>query len=136
MNRVSRAGIRSDGADVVGNAGSASSSTRLAPSSRARTGRLVTSTQFAPSVLYALPDGVTNSMWLRPYLGAGPRVYRANLETRLGYEAFGGAEATLAAMPQVTHSAPTWAIDWSRPSINGFEPRRIGFSLSGHWSVK
>jgi hypothetical protein len=25
---------------------------------------------------------------------------------------------------------------WSRPSIDGFQPRQIGFSLSGHWYVK
>ena len=98
-------------------------------------GRLVTSTQFAPSVLYALPDSVTNSMWLRPYLGAGPRVYRSSLETGLGFEAFGGAEATLAAMPQLTLSADV-GYRLARPSFNGFEPQRIGFSLSAHWYVK
>jgi hypothetical protein len=98
-------------------------------------GRLVTSTQFAPSLLYSLPDGVTNSLWLRPYLGAGPRFYRANLETRLGYEAFGGAEATLAAMPQFALSADM-GYRWSRSSINDFKPRQIAFSLSGHWYVK
>lgn len=98
-------------------------------------GQSVTSTQFAPSVLYSLPDGLISSVWLRPYLGAGPRFYRANLETQLGYEAFGGAEATLAAMPQFALSADM-GYRWSRPSFNGFEPRRIGFSLSGHWYVK
>jgi hypothetical protein len=98
-------------------------------------GRLMTSTQFGPSILYSLPEGVTTSLWLRPYLGAGPRVYRANLETRLGYETFGGAEVTLAAMPQFALSADM-GYRWLRPSINGFEPRQIGFSLSGHWYVK
>jgi hypothetical protein len=98
-------------------------------------GRLVTSTQLAPSVLYSLPDSVTKSMWLRPYLGAGPRIYRTNLETGFGSEAFGGAEATLAAMPQLTLSADI-GYRWARPSFNGFEPQRIGFSLSGHWYVK
>lgn len=98
-------------------------------------GQRATSTQFAPSVLYSLPDGVTNSVWLRPYVGAGPRLYRANVENGLGYEAFGGAEATLAAMPQFALSADI-GYRWSRPSLNGFEPRRIGFSLSAHWYVK
>jgi hypothetical protein len=98
-------------------------------------GRLMTSIQFAPSVLYSLPEGVTTSVWLRPYLGAGPRFYRANLETRLGYEAFGGAEATFSAMPQFALSADM-GYRWSRPSINGFQPRQIGFSLSGHWYVR
>ena len=98
-------------------------------------GQSMTATQFAPSVLYSLQDGVNNSMWLRPYAGAGPRIYHANLETGLGYEAFGGAEATLAAMPQFSLSADV-GYRWSRPSINGVEPRQIGFSLSGHWYVK
>lgn len=98
-------------------------------------GRFATSTQFAPSILYSMPDGVTNGLWLRPYLGAGPRLYRANQETRVGYEAFGGTEATLAAMPQFALSADM-GYRWSRPSINGFEPRQIGYSLSVHWYVK
>lgn len=98
-------------------------------------GQSVTSTQFAPSVLYSLPDGLISSVWLRPYLGAGPRFYRANLETQLGYEAFGGAEATFAAMPQLALSADM-GYRWSRPSFNGFQPRQLGFSLAGHWYVK
>ena len=98
-------------------------------------GQLVPSTQLAPSVLYALLDSVTNSVWLRPYIGVGPRFYRANLQNGFGYEAFGGAEATLAAMPQFALSADV-GYRWSRPSLNGFEPRQIGFSLSAHWYMK
>lgn len=98
-------------------------------------GQSIPATQFAPSILYSLPDGVTNSVWLRPYVGAGPRLYRANLETGLGYEAFGGVEATLAPMPQFAISADL-GYRWSRPSLTGFQPRQIGFSLSGHWYVK
>ena len=98
-------------------------------------GRSLESTQFAPSVLYSLPEAVTDSLWLRPYAGAGPRLYRANLETRLGYEAFGGVEVTLAALPQFTLSGD-FGSRWSRPSFGGFEPRRTGFLLSGHWYVK
>ena len=98
-------------------------------------GQSIPATQIAPSILYSLPDGVTNSVWFRPYVGGGPRLYRANLETGLGYEAFGGAEATLASMPQFAISADV-GYRWSRPSLSGFQPRQIGFSLSGHWYVK
>ena len=98
-------------------------------------GQSIPATQIAPSVLYSLPDAVTNSMWLRPYVGGGPRVYHANQETGLGYEAFGGAETTLAAMPQFSLSADV-GYRWSRPSISGAEPRQVGFSLSGHWYLK
>ena len=105
------------------------------PQIQSADGQSIPATQLAPSVLYSLPDGVTNSMWFRPYVGAGPRLYRANLETGLGYEAFGGAEATLASMPQFAISADV-GYRWSRPSLSGFQPRQIGFSLSGHWYVK
>ena len=83
-------------------------------------GRLMTSTQLAPSALYALPDAVTNAVWLRPYVGGGPRFYRANMRTALGYETFGGAEATLAAIPQFALSFDM-GYRWVRPSFDGFD---------------
>lgn len=98
-------------------------------------GRSLSSTQFAPTALFWLKDGVTNSLWLRPYIGAGPRFYHSNLETRSGFEALGGAEATLSAMPQFAISAEL-GYRWLRPSFDGFEPRQFGFSLSGHWYLK
>src|SRR5207253_2911213 len=33
--------------------------------------------QFAPSVLYALPNAVSDYFWLRPYLGAGATIERS-----------------------------------------------------------
>ena len=98
-------------------------------------GLSVSSTQYAPSALFWLKDGVTNALWLRPYLGAGPRFYHSNLETHTGLEALGGAEATFSALPQLSISAEL-GYRWLRPSFNGFEPRQVGFSLSGHWYVK
>ena len=98
-------------------------------------GQLIPSTQFAPSVLYSLPEAVSDSMWMRPYVGTGPRFYRANLETRRGYEAFGGVEATIAAMPQFALSGEM-GYRWSRPSLGDFMPRQIAFSVSGHWYVR
>jgi hypothetical protein len=98
-------------------------------------GQLIPSTQVAPSAMYALPDGVTDSVWVRPYVGTGPRFYRANLETRFGYETFGGVEVTFAAMPQFTWSADM-GYRWRRPSLGDFTPQQTAFSLSGHWYVK
>ena len=98
-------------------------------------GQLVTGTQFAPSVLYSLPDAVSTVAWLRPYAGAGPRVYRLNQGNGFGYEGFGGAEATFAAMPQFSLSAE-FAYRWARPTIADFSPKQAGFSLAGHWYVK
>jgi len=98
-------------------------------------GQLIPSTQFAPSAMYALPEGVTDSVWVRPYIGTGPRFYRAHLETRLGYETFGGAEVTFAAMPQFALSADM-GYRWRRPSLGDFTPQQTAFSLLGHWYVK
>jgi hypothetical protein len=98
-------------------------------------GQLIPSTQFAPSAMYALPEAVTASVWVRPYLGTGPRFYRSNLETRVGYETFGGAEITLAAMPQFALSADM-GYRWRRPSLGDFMPQQTAFSLSGHWYLK
>jgi len=107
----------------------------------------LSSIQFAPSVLYSLPDGVTNSLWVRPYLGAGGSLYRATLsggtsglgesvtDRGLGFQAFGGGETTFSGVPQFALSADI-GYRWSRTSFAGFEPGKIGFSLSGHWYVK
>ena len=103
--------------------------------------------QFAPSVLYSLPDAVTNSLWVRPYVGAGGSLYRATLsggtsglgesvtDKGLGFQAFGGGETTFSVAPQFALSADI-GYRWSRTAVAGFEPGRIGFSLSAHWYVK
>lgn len=98
-------------------------------------GQEVSSTSFAPSMLYSLPGAVTNSVWLRPYVGGGPRAYRFNANNRLSYEAFGGAEATLAAFPQLSLSADV-THRWRRPSFDGFEPQRFAVAVSAHWYVR
>jgi hypothetical protein len=38
-------------------------------------------------------------------------------------------------MPQFSISAEL-GYRWLRPSFDGFEPRQLGFSLSGHWYVR
>ena len=107
----------------------------------------LTSVQFAPSVLYALPDGVTDYVWVRPYAGAGPRFVRQSLrtaaqpegafaaETRLGFQLFGGAEVTFASLPGLAVSAGLHYGWLSNPSA-GFELGGLGASASAHWYVK
>jgi hypothetical protein len=95
----------------------------------------MTSIDFSPSVLYSLPDGMTGSFWLRPYLGAGPSWYRASTEKGLAYQVFGGGETTFSGAPRFVLSADI-GYQWSRMSVVGFEPNKIAFSLSGHWYVK
>ena len=106
-----------------------------------------TSLQFAPSVLYALPDGATDSLWVRPYVGAGSSFYRATLNSGtsspdplpvnkgMAYRAFGGVEATFAGAPQFALSVDV-GHSWRQTSFAGSAPDRIGLSLSGHWYVK
>jgi hypothetical protein len=107
----------------------------------------ITSIQFAPSVLYSLPDSVTAGLWLRPYAGGGASLYRATVndpavlvadivtEKGLGFQTFGGVEATFAGMPRFAVSADI-GYRWSQTTLGGLEPSKVGFALSGHWYVK
>jgi hypothetical protein len=108
----------------------------------------VTSLQFAPSAVYSLPGAVTNTVWLRPYVGGGGIVYRtsfnsalANVESAgsekgLGFQSFGGAETTFAGAPQFAVSAEVGYRWWQQISTVGVTPSKLGISLSGHWYVK
>lgn len=118
---------------------------RYAPASPVALQHL-TSVQFAPSLLYSLPDKLTDYVWLRPYLGAGVTVYRSTLsggtpvrdavtDSRLGRQLFGGAEVAFAAVPRFTLSAD-YGYRWRQTPFDGFELGGRGLSVSGHWYVK
>ena len=103
--------------------------------------------QFAPSLLYSLPDRVGDYVWVRPYLGVGPRFLRQTMrlgvppgdnavsQNRLGFQAFGGAELTFASLPSFALSAGLH-YGWVRNPTAGFELGGAGVSVSGHWYVK
>jgi hypothetical protein len=105
------------------------------------------STEFAPSVIYALPDYVGANVWLRPYFGGGggltrsrlgrstPEVTAAVSESSYGLRAFGGAEVTIPGAPRFAVSADV-GYQWSQQPFPGFDLGGVGFSLSGHWYVK
>jgi hypothetical protein len=105
------------------------------------------STQFAPSLIYALPDYVGDNVWLRPYLGGGGALTRSTLgsttpqvmatvsDSSFGFRAFGGAEVTIPGAPRFAVSADA-GYQWSPQPFAGFELGGLGFSLSGHWYVK
>jgi hypothetical protein len=99
----------------------------------------LTSVQLAPSLLVAPPDRVTDSFWLRPYIGAGPTLQRETLDivsdSRLGFQAFGGGEVTLPSMPRLALSADV-RYRWLDTPFAGVERRRLGLSVSGHWYFK
>ena len=52
---------------------------RPKPATRLPTSDFATSFQVAPSFLYALPDKLTDYVWMRPYVGAGMIAYRSTL---------------------------------------------------------
>jgi hypothetical protein len=104
------------------------------------------SLQFAPSVLYALPDRITDYLWLRPYLGSGVQFNHSTLRSatpglesassnKVGFQAFGGGEFTFAAVPQLALSADLTYRSIETP-FAGFEPNRFGFAIAAHWYLK
>jgi Bacterial SH3 domain len=105
------------------------------------------STQFAPSVVYAIADHVSDSIWLRPYVGGGGAFVKSTLksgtpevttpvsDSRFTVRTFGGVEVTLPNVPRFAVSADL-GYDWSKQPFPGFELGGLGFSVSGHWYVK
>jgi opacity protein-like surface antigen len=105
------------------------------------------STQFAPSVVFALADHVSDSIWLRPYVGGGGAFVKSTLksgtpevaplvsDSRFTARTFGGLEVTLPNVPRFAMSADA-GYEWSKQPFPGFEVGGLGFSVSGHWYVK
>ena len=106
---------------------------------------LVKSLQLAPTMIYSLPDVVTNAVWARPYLGAGLNLHRATLRSEfgeadavdrvVGSHVLGGVEFTWANMPQLALSADV-RHHWAPPTFTGFELGGFAASLSAHWYVR
>jgi hypothetical protein len=102
--------------------------------------------QFAPSAIYSLRDYVSDSVWLRPYLGGGVTLSRSTLklgtpevdpasESSAGLRAFGGTELTLPAVPRVAFSAEVGHL-WMDAPYEGFDLGGLAVSVSAHWYVK
>lgn len=100
----------------------------------------VTTVQIAPSLLYSLPDRVTDYFWLRPYVGAGVNLARSSQSgldstNKTGVQAFGGAEVTFASLPRFALSADLGYRRSPAPFV-GFDFGGVGFSVAGHWYVR
>ena len=107
----------------------------------------LTSSQLTPSLLYSLPDRLTDYLLVRPYLGAGPSLQRQTFnrgttglsdsvsDNRFGFQAFAGGEVTFASVPRFALSADL-GYHWLPTSVAGFELGGLGLSVSGHWYVK
>jgi hypothetical protein len=102
--------------------------------------------EFAPSLIYSLPDRVTEYVWVRPYVGAGlvsrstlggamPAAGASVTDNRLARQAFAGAEVSHASVPRFTLSAD-YGHRWAPVSSDGFDRGGRGLAVSGHWYVK
>jgi opacity protein-like surface antigen len=105
----------------------------------------LTSFQLAPSFLYALPDKLTDYIWMRPYVGAGMIAYRSTVsvgapatesvkDSRWGRQLFGGVELAIASLPRFGLSVD-YGYRWS-DALNEFDFGGPALSMSGHWYVK
>ena len=107
----------------------------------------LTATEFAPSLLYSLSNLMSDYVWVRPYIGAGPRVVRRTFgvspqssgaavsRSSVGLQTFGGGEFTFANVPRFSLSADL-RYGWIENTEPAFELDGLGFSVSGHWYVK
>jgi hypothetical protein len=117
---------------------------RIAQTTPGLPGRM-TSLQFSPSVLYGFADFVSDSMWLRPYVGGGGSLQRHTMsgitpeasvtENKFSFQGFGGVEVTLPSMPRFALSVDA-GYDSAKTPFDGFEVGGIGFSISGRWYFK
>jgi opacity protein-like surface antigen len=107
----------------------------------------MTSTEFAPSVLFSLRDRVSDDVWVRPYIGGGANFYSSSLsaattipgesvtENTIGFQGFGGAEVTLPGAPRFAVSLDL-GYRWSDAPFVGYDVNGLAFTLSGHWYFK
>jgi hypothetical protein len=103
-------------------------------------------TDIAPGVLFALNDRVTDTLWLRPYLGVAGHFARSSRTDLIfadttesantfGARAFVGSELSLSSLPALAISMDVGYYHQPEPFI-GFEPGGVGFSVAAHWYVK
>ena len=105
-----------------------------------------TSSDIAPAILFALNDHVSDSLWVRPYVGvAGHLVHSSRRDliftdvaesaNTFGVRGFFGAEFSMASFPQFAFSADIGYYRMPEPFV-GFEPGGMGVAISGHWYLK
>ena len=105
----------------------------------------MSSTHAGPRVLYAFRDHVSDTTWLRPYVGAGTHVLRASVndpvtgrvtsDTGMAAQFFGGTELTLAAVPRLGVSADVGYQSYRSPFV-GYTLDGVMMTVSAHWYLK
>jgi hypothetical protein len=103
-------------------------------------------TDIAPGLLFAMNDHVTDSVWLRPYLGLAAHLAHSSRTdlifadmtesaNTVGARVFVGSEMSLASVPQLAISMDVGYYRQPEPFV-GFEPGGVGLAISAHWYVK
>jgi hypothetical protein len=87
-----------------------------------------------------LPDRVADYVWFRPYVGGGANLLRANQTgfgstNKVGFQAFGGGEATFASFPSLAISADIGYRSTPAP-YESFELSGARISVAAHWYWK
>lgn len=100
----------------------------------------VTSLELAPSAMYSLPDRVADYVWFRPFVGGGVNLHRASQPgfgstNKVGFQAFGGGEATFASFPSLAISADLGYRSTPAP-YEGFDLTGVRVSVAAHWYWK
>ena len=103
-------------------------------------------TDIAPGVLFALNDHVSDSLWLRPYVGAGAHFAHSSRTdlifpdvtdsaSTIGARVFVGGEMSLSSVPALALSVDVGYYHQPEPFV-GFEPGGMGVSFAAHWYIK
>lgn len=120
--------------------------TRAALTGASASGR-VTALHIEPGILYSLPDRVTDSVWLRPYVGSGLNITRQTFssatpglspsiaDTSAGLRVFGGSELTFAGAPHIAVGVEAGYHRAANP-FPGIDAGGLGLALSAHWYAK
>jgi hypothetical protein len=107
----------------------------------------LTSLEFAPSLIHSFPDRVTDTVWVRPYVGAAVTLSRSTLRTGIsdvsnsvpdksfGFRTFGGGELSVPSVPRFAVSADL-RYSWAQRPFDSFDAGGLGFSVAAHWYVK
>jgi len=105
----------------------------------------LSSTVIEPSMLYEFGNRMGEYLWMRPYVGTGvhlrhqtlrhPNFAQGTSQTRLGAQAFGGAEFAISTLPRFTVSLDI-GYHWAQDPVPAYDLKGVGAAFSAHWYVK
>jgi len=107
----------------------------------------VTAMQFEPGALYSPFDLLSDSMWIRPYVGstvsfrhetsstATPVPVEATTNDGVGYRVFAGGELMFPSMPRFGLTADVGYRHWPT-SMTGYDLSPLSIAIGAHWYIK